>query len=1133
MESFSGDAEEGTEDLAGNKKFKIKSLKTRLFRKSKKSASEKAEKLTQSASDITFAERLGSDEDLLSGQRIMGSRALSHDSIFLSEEGLEDPEPPRILSQENVHGKIKALQMKLQLQKMHFGPPPSVLPVRSPDSEDKSGHSEDLLFQSSHETSGETVTPQGILNKTQLVYPPLCPFPNPAPIKSLSPTFSNPWSFSAPQNSPTSTAEPPLDFSTPPRALSRLDSSAARHRMSVKPRNQRASTKKKISSVSQSESFPHVPNNKEESEKEQEEKDEIIQKSEEEVPQELLVTFEETPPITLDPPLKPSSLSFPQLEPAVLPEVFQVTPDVETVDAASSELSSFLESELNNKRELVTSHEKTNTGTSEVPSDQISSHLRSRSPSEILDFRGITRPSPGSGSFHFSNVRSGDEDRPRSSSFVLKQAEALHKQEEKSVKDKEDLKSFQLKGSPFALGRFKPEGASVKASVAPWEKKESIKAEGPASPTKTVPAEAVTLETEEVDSYRGQLEETEKAQDFRGITRPSPGSGSFHFSNVRSGDEDRPRSRSFVLKQAEALHKQEEKSVKDKEDLKSFQLKGSPFALGRFKPEGASIKASVAPWEKKESTKAEEPASPTKEAVTPETQEVDSYRGQLEEAEKAQEEEKKTAFGIKLRATSQSIKYRSEAAPNRLSKTIMQEEFDENPKKLEVYEKSSETSEKLPISTSSTLRPTDPAPAGVSFQKKHNIPPTDNLASANSVQTSSCAVKEAELQPSPQTSSSSEVSWISLAMEKTRTIQQLFTSRLSRDSGAQPQPTAQSETMSGQQNPTVSSSANQPTADKKAAREVSSTRFLRDVVDQTEIKIVPETQSETLKCQQHPTQTPNQSLSDTVREETLETSVKPSIVVKRQKIASPALSHTSRESHSFKQTKEDLIDTSLHTSQSPSPSALPANPWATLSPLRSASQTVSSSHPEPPAQTSVQQQQTPWSIPLKSTTAAQTPASAAPPTDSESEEKESPVQKEAPSLSVRRAVWTGSASDRAVFLEKRAAWTTTPVIKGVELRKPQTEIQTTGDPPSPARVTPSSKDTTADGKQWGAESSPFKVPERPRDEKWLRRNLGSTPSPSSSPTQPSVLQSMSDSGQPSWMELAKRKSMAWSDKTMD
>lgn len=137
------------ESVSGNKKFKIRSLKTRLFRKSKKSGEEKAEKLSQSASDITFAERLGSDEDLLwvgsfyflffnvrcilfffynwssytlsffpfhplrSGQRIMGSRAFSHDSIFLSEEGLSDPEPARILSQENVPGKIKALQVLL------------------------------------------------------------------------------------------------------------------------------------------------------------------------------------------------------------------------------------------------------------------------------------------------------------------------------------------------------------------------------------------------------------------------------------------------------------------------------------------------------------------------------------------------------------------------------------------------------------------------------------------------------------------------------------------------------------------------------------------------------------------------------------------------------------------------------------------------------------------------------------------------------------------------------------------------------------------------------------------------------------------------------------------------------------
>lgn len=42
---------------------------------------------------------------------MMGSRALSHDSIFLADQDQQDAEPVRVLSQENVHGKIKALQV--------------------------------------------------------------------------------------------------------------------------------------------------------------------------------------------------------------------------------------------------------------------------------------------------------------------------------------------------------------------------------------------------------------------------------------------------------------------------------------------------------------------------------------------------------------------------------------------------------------------------------------------------------------------------------------------------------------------------------------------------------------------------------------------------------------------------------------------------------------------------------------------------------------------------------------------------------------------------------------------------------------------------------------------------------------
>uniref|UniRef100_A0A3B3VZQ2 Uncharacterized protein n=1 Tax=Poecilia latipinna TaxID=48699 RepID=A0A3B3VZQ2_9TELE len=43
----------------------------------------------------------------------MGSRAFSHESIFLDDQVLSDPDPVRVSSQENVHSKIKSLQVWL------------------------------------------------------------------------------------------------------------------------------------------------------------------------------------------------------------------------------------------------------------------------------------------------------------------------------------------------------------------------------------------------------------------------------------------------------------------------------------------------------------------------------------------------------------------------------------------------------------------------------------------------------------------------------------------------------------------------------------------------------------------------------------------------------------------------------------------------------------------------------------------------------------------------------------------------------------------------------------------------------------------------------------------------------------
>lgn len=41
----------------------------------------------------------------------MGSRALSHDSIFIPETGQEPARPVRVFSQENISDRIRALQV--------------------------------------------------------------------------------------------------------------------------------------------------------------------------------------------------------------------------------------------------------------------------------------------------------------------------------------------------------------------------------------------------------------------------------------------------------------------------------------------------------------------------------------------------------------------------------------------------------------------------------------------------------------------------------------------------------------------------------------------------------------------------------------------------------------------------------------------------------------------------------------------------------------------------------------------------------------------------------------------------------------------------------------------------------------
>ncbi|XP_066517159.1 CRACD-like protein isoform X2 [Hoplias malabaricus] len=260
MESSPGEVDGNTEELTGRKKSRFKFLKTRLFGRLKKKETEGQMKQSKSTSDVTAQEtRRGegdSEDDCCQyPQGTLSSRALSHDSIFLADQS-QPSEPTRVLSQENVHSKIKALQLKLQQQNMRLGPPLLLIPGKR--IEDSGTMSEDdglpcsppeMSFQevSTHGTSYKYPEPKQHLSSLSLAgtgsEEEEQGGPSQPPSRPLSPIsrLSHQAVISSPMESPSSSAG--VDFSSPAHSVSCLDNSAARHRMSIKPRNQRASTK--------------------------------------------------------------------------------------------------------------------------------------------------------------------------------------------------------------------------------------------------------------------------------------------------------------------------------------------------------------------------------------------------------------------------------------------------------------------------------------------------------------------------------------------------------------------------------------------------------------------------------------------------------------------------------------------------------------------------------------------------------------------------------------------------------------------------------------------------------------------------------------------------------------------------
>ncbi|XP_025922221.1 uncharacterized protein KIAA1211-like homolog [Apteryx rowi] len=301
------------EENSGKKKSKFKSFKKFFGKKKRKetlssTGSNSSLKLFQSTSDVTVSQgtHVGydSEDELETHKGIMGSRALSHDSIFIPETGQEPARPVRVFSQENVSDRIRALQLKLQ-HNMKLGPPPP-FGLHAKRSEDAGTSSEDdglprsppetsLLheilnsgttrFSDSHKhLSSLSLAGTGSEEEEQVTLSPSRPqstasqlFPRHGNAKTGGPQISD------------SSISPTANFDTPPELSSCLDNSAAKHKLLIKPRNQRSSKMRRFSQRTQSESLTDLsctPEEEEDDDKEMQTDlpDALLKTSEQELP---------------------------------------------------------------------------------------------------------------------------------------------------------------------------------------------------------------------------------------------------------------------------------------------------------------------------------------------------------------------------------------------------------------------------------------------------------------------------------------------------------------------------------------------------------------------------------------------------------------------------------------------------------------------------------------------------------------------------------------------------------------------------------------------------------------------------------------------------------------------------------
>ncbi|XP_036396652.1 CRACD-like protein [Megalops cyprinoides] len=1260
METNTGEAEGSSEDLTGKKKSRFKVLRTRLFGRIKRKENEGAMKQSQSASDITVPKGVRGGEDsgdeFVYSQGMLGSRAMSHDSIFLADQPQSPPEPVRILSQENVHGKIKALQMKLQQQNIRLGPPPLLIPGKR--AEDTGASSEDDgLPHSPPETS--LSLQEGLMKGVAQKFPDTHRHhsslslagtgseeeqgPSQPPSRPLSPV-ARPVAPGAP--SPVSS--PGVDFDSPAQFTPCLDNSAARHRMSIKPRNQRASTKGRRlpSSASRPRSESLNALDRPLPERDEEEDREVPKETircrsystqvlrsgetlrDPALGKMSLVSAPKLPEGSLkgartDLPRREStgsqqlSREFLELEGRVTTNPLFLQPMPEGLDSPWAPvsdpgsvtvppLSATAESQKREAAQEPIPIKCSSVHQSQEGKDLVRDILSNSGQRNILN---STSASVGLVPILESAPAKAPSPKPRQAEFVAQLSSGNRDILKRSVQGltQEPQEQLQSKHQPPAaphVGKtpasldkssMSPRMSCLKRGTATAATVEGVVKEG----SRPEPVQRVTAPP------TGQ-DDQQRAMPAEGINhkKQRPTSGSFKFSI--SSAWDRPRGGSLKDKDEQAgarsmyglgnkpplEHGAQEQPLGRQEEVKPKMQ--SPIPLSGSKMEGNVSKASsISRWQEQPVAMSEEakpkelsrkPPSfqertnaqvredrslrgPNREAgdkdpksgrvaveagggVEDRKEAKDSQSRSGEDGREEEERDEKAAFGVKLRSTSLSLKYRSDSAKMEVkskpcSVVVSTSNQPQNPQSSPIPQLSAKhpSPQHQQDSASRSFHPLKDEGedrgnlvANLSskppLQKKLNSDPlkfpADPPLTSSSSPKSDTREKERAgsfkqgdtgLPPKPSTTPPKEVepqvsepAWMTMAREKTRSLQQLFTSKLPREFTATspaPKPVPQ---------PTPQPGAPRPAAAQHLPRQPAQ----------------PSPQPASQPKPQQPAQSLPQPASQPKPQQPALSSPQPASQPKPQQPAQPSPQPASQPKPQQLGLSSPQPASQPKPQHPAQPSPQPASQPKPQQPAQPSPQPASQPKPQHPAQPSPQpaSQQTPrlasystphlGQLPLPRQTAQPTPQPS-PQLAPHGRADGTPL----PQGRADRSPVPQGKVDRTAHVEKR-----TDSAPPSDKRGDRTDRSfAPGGKPEPRRAphgTSVSADSMtvhrgpADSKSHSTDAVPSTTPVQPRDRE-DRRLIRTETSPSS----------MSGGGQPSWMELAKRKSLAWSDKTMD